>query len=250
MRTRICGSVAVTFLVAIPFACSKKAADILAVHQYSGTAGVAAVAALPAQMANMLRVGGLAQADASQFNTEAYDHIDENRFRRVEADPLSTFSIDVDTASCANVRRFLADGELPPAGAVRTEELIKDASDVDPLTYQHETRESRAAKSGESLTVKVRYKAPDGDTSQLLNRVLMNRPSPMTTNLDFASAVAEFGVLLRQSPLSGDASFVSVRARATKFRGEDEEGYRAQFVQLVDRAASLREREPARQSHR
>jgi Ca-activated chloride channel family protein len=48
------------------------------------------------------------------FNTEAYDHIEENKFRRVDADPLSTFSIDVDTASYANVRRFLTDGSLPP----------------------------------------------------------------------------------------------------------------------------------------
>ena len=58
------------------------------------------------------------------FNTESYDHIEENRFRRVEADPLSTFSIDVDTASYANVRRFITDGMLPPAGAVRIEELV------------------------------------------------------------------------------------------------------------------------------
>ena len=58
------------------------------------------------------------------FNTETYDHIEENRFRRVAADPLSTFSIDVDTASYANVRRFLTDGGLPPPGAVRIEELI------------------------------------------------------------------------------------------------------------------------------
>ena len=61
---------------------------------------------------------------ASEFNTEAYDHIDENPFRRVSSDPLSTFSIDVDTASYANVRRFLNTGALPPAGAVRIEELI------------------------------------------------------------------------------------------------------------------------------
>jgi Ca-activated chloride channel family protein len=72
----------------------------------------------------------------------------------------------------------------------------------------------------------------------------------MTANLGFASAVAEFGMLLRESPSSGNASFESVRARATMFRGNDEEGYRAQFVQLVDRAASLREREPARLSRR
>ena len=58
------------------------------------------------------------------FNTEAYDHIDENGLRRVANDPLSTFSVDVDTASYANVRRFLMEGSLPPAGAVRIEELI------------------------------------------------------------------------------------------------------------------------------
>ncbi len=58
------------------------------------------------------------------FNTEAYDKIDENKFRRVSDDPLSTFSIDVDTASYSNVRRFLNQGTLPPADAVRVEELI------------------------------------------------------------------------------------------------------------------------------
>ena len=70
-------------------------------------------------------VGGVGVADnVSPFNTEAYDHVEENRFRRVDADPLSTFSIDVDTAAYANVRRFLSDGGLPPTGAVRVEELI------------------------------------------------------------------------------------------------------------------------------
>jgi Ca-activated chloride channel family protein len=72
----------------------------------------------------------------------------------------------------------------------------------------------------------------------------------MTANLGFASAVAEFGMLLRESPERGNASFESVRARATTFRGEDEQGYRAQFVQLVDRAASLRKGEPAKVSSR
>jgi Ca-activated chloride channel family protein len=50
------------------------------------------------------------------FHTEAYDHFDDNTFRRVANDPLSTFSIDVDTASYANVRRFLNQGTFPPAG--------------------------------------------------------------------------------------------------------------------------------------
>ncbi len=58
------------------------------------------------------------------FNTESYDHLEENPFLSVEVNPLSTFSIDVDTASYANVRRFITEGKLPPRDAVRLEELI------------------------------------------------------------------------------------------------------------------------------
>lgn len=58
------------------------------------------------------------------FNTESYDPIEETDFRSPLVAPLSTFSIDVDTASYANVRRFLDQGQLPPADAVRIEELI------------------------------------------------------------------------------------------------------------------------------
>ncbi|MEH2241258.1 YfbK domain-containing protein [Nostoc sp.] len=60
----------------------------------------------------------------SRFNTENYDRIEDNPFHRVSNDPLSTFSIDVDTASYSNVRRFITQGELPPKDAVRIEELI------------------------------------------------------------------------------------------------------------------------------
>ena len=55
---------------------------------------------------------------------ESYAEIEENTFKTAQHIPLSTFSIDVDTASYANVRRFLNDGTLPPADAVRVEELI------------------------------------------------------------------------------------------------------------------------------
>jgi Ca-activated chloride channel family protein len=57
-------------------------------------------------------------------NTEAYDLIADNPFLEAAQNPLSTFSIDVDTASYANVRRFLNSGSLPPKDAVRIEELI------------------------------------------------------------------------------------------------------------------------------
>jgi Ca-activated chloride channel family protein len=58
------------------------------------------------------------------FDTEAYARIDESEFQASEQHPLSTFSIDVDTASYANVRRFLSESRLPPADAVRIEELV------------------------------------------------------------------------------------------------------------------------------
>ena len=58
------------------------------------------------------------------FNTEGYAAINENGFRDVNHNPLSTFSIDVDNASYSNVRRFINLGELPPADAVRIEEMI------------------------------------------------------------------------------------------------------------------------------
>ncbi len=58
------------------------------------------------------------------FNTEEYAAIEENPFIKAIAEPQSTFSIDVDTASYANVRRMLRQGQVPPAGAVRIEELI------------------------------------------------------------------------------------------------------------------------------
>ena len=60
----------------------------------------------------------------SDFNTESYARIDENDFRLVSASPLSTFSIDVDRASYANIRRFIQSGDRPPIDAVRIEEMI------------------------------------------------------------------------------------------------------------------------------
>lgn len=58
------------------------------------------------------------------FNTESYAHIVENDWRAPSENPLSTFSIDVDRASYANIRRFITDGQRPPIDAVRIEEMV------------------------------------------------------------------------------------------------------------------------------
>ncbi|GFO63269.1 VWA domain-containing protein [Geomonas paludis] len=89
-------------------------------------AAPAAVMAPPA--AGAYRMAGMTAAPAppppSSFNTEEYSRIEANRFLEVLKNPLSTFSIDVDTASYANVRRYLSGGTLPPPDAVRIEELV------------------------------------------------------------------------------------------------------------------------------
>jgi Ca-activated chloride channel family protein len=63
-------------------------------------------------------------APETEFNTESYDHVEGSPFLEVATSPLSTFSIDVDTASYSNVRRLLNGGDLPPTGAVRIEEFV------------------------------------------------------------------------------------------------------------------------------
>ncbi len=65
-----------------------------------------------------------ARENALLVSQEAYDVIAENPFLKAQGNPLSTFSIDVDTASYANVRRMIERGQRPPGGAVRVEEFI------------------------------------------------------------------------------------------------------------------------------
>ncbi|HTM44009.1 MAG TPA: von Willebrand factor type A domain-containing protein [Polyangiaceae bacterium] len=64
------------------------------------------------------------QAAPAEFNTENYHHVDDHRFVTTQDQPLSTFSIDVDTASYSNARRFFSEGSLPPADAIRVEEWL------------------------------------------------------------------------------------------------------------------------------
>jgi Ca-activated chloride channel homolog len=96
--------------------------------------------------------------------------------------------------------------------------------------------------------VKVRYKTPGGDRSRLLTSVVRTRPAPLSANLGFASAVAEFGLLLRGAH-HGGADFDALIARARQFRGDDPDGYRAEFVRLAETAASLQTLTLSRAGH-
>ena len=81
----------------------------------------------PSPAAAVSIVGGVAPVLSSRgegSGSEAYDHFADNPFRDVRLHPVSTFAADVDTAAYSNVRRFLRSGQLPPADAVRVEEMI------------------------------------------------------------------------------------------------------------------------------
>src|SRR5688572_12792815 len=130
--------------------------------------------------------------------------------------------------------------EIVPTG------VAVDAPSVDPLRYQQRPQPTRAADSSELATVKVRYKAPDGDTSRLITTSLSNRTQPMSANLGFGSAVAEFGMLLRNSKYRGTARFPALIARARAFAGKDPEGYRREFIRLAERASELYQRRDAK----
>ena len=120
------------------------------------------------------------------------------------------------------------------------------AGTVDPLKYQKPAL-SAAAASGELLTLKLRYKEPAGSTSKLLSTVINDNQKDQAAasqSLRFSSAVAAFGMLLRGSAHKGQASFAMVKKLAGQSLGKDKHGYRAEFLKLVDRAATLADKHP------
>jgi len=125
--------------------------------------------------------------------------------------------------------------EIVPPGA------DVDVASVDPLKYQRppaQTTTSTAARD-ELMTVKLRYKAPDGDASRLISVPVKNRTSELSENVGFAAAVAEFAMLLRQSEYRGSSTHAEAASLARRFRGADPDGYRSEFVRLVELAESL-----------
>ena len=113
----------------------------------------------------------------------------------------------------------------------------------DDLKYQQIRISPEAFKSREIMTIRLRYKEPDGDRSELIEQALLDRPVPLdqaSPDFKFSAAVAAFGMLLRDSQFKGDASFDSVLELARKGKGTDFHGYRAEFIQLVEKARLLK----------
>ena len=126
--------------------------------------------------------------------------------------------------------------EIVPAGTA------SPAGGVDPLKYQTPPAPNRAGDAHEWLTLKIRYKPPDQDESRLLEFTHSGSPSTFADaapDFRFASAVAAFGMILRDSPHRGTASLQRVLRWTLDSTGDDLQGPRAEFVQLVAEAMPL-----------
>lgn len=136
--------------------------------------------------------------------------------------------------------------EIVPVGAVW--QNPSGNSSVDPLKYQtpqapHGNKRSvNANPYGEMMTVKIRYKEPEDVVSKLIERPVPNVDAPLqaaSSNFKFSAAVAEFAMILRESPFKALSSYTQVLSLARESLGKDPDGYRAEFVRLVETAQML-----------
>ena len=126
--------------------------------------------------------------------------------------------------------------EIIPPGAPDADSV----RGVDPLRYRSTAATTPRAESSELMFVKLRYKQPTASRSKQLTHLVRDEVvTNPSADFQFASAVAEFGMVLRDSPHKGKASLDSVIARAERTRAEDEYGYRAEFVRLATRAREI-----------
>jgi len=127
--------------------------------------------------------------------------------------------------------------EIVPAG----EKVEND--DIE-LKYS-KIESSNTEFNDEMMTVKLRYKKPDANESKLLTMGVLDKNNTINAaseNLRFASAVAEFGLLLRDSRYKGTASFAHINNLAGNSIGEDLQSYRGEFLSLVEKARRLKNR--------
>jgi Ca-activated chloride channel family protein len=114
---------------------------------------------------------------------------------------------------------------------------------IDELKYQTTKIERSAVKSDELMTIKFRYKKPSEDVSQLIVHNLLDKETNKTTeNFRWSASVAAFGMLLRESEYVKDYSFEEVLSMAQGSRGEDKEGYRSEFINLVKSMGAVAKR--------
>ena len=126
-----------------------------------------------------------------------------------------------------------ADGGSEDGAASQDRSGLDALGDIDPLS---------ADGPGELLFVKLRHKAPDSDTSTRLEYPVFDagrRLGQASDDFHLAAAVAAFGMLLRESPYAGDATFEDALQLARSGRGDDQHGYRVELMDLIGRAGDI-----------
>ena len=126
--------------------------------------------------------------------------------------------------------------ELIPAGSDET------TGNIDDLKYQENQARVKPDPKAELLTVKLRYKQPDGTQSTKIEEPVKGKVldyGSTSVSFRFSAAVAEFGMILRNSEFKGNASIQDVLTLAQASRGKDTEGYRGEFIKLVNTADAL-----------
>ncbi|MHA4844241.1 vWA domain-containing protein [Flavitalea antarctica] len=116
---------------------------------------------------------------------------------------------------------------------------------VDALKYQKE-KTGASKTSTEMMTIKFRYKKPDGDVSSLISHPVIQKAGSnnnTSENFRFAAAVAQFGMLLRKSEYKQQSSYQNTWALAKDALGRDEEGYRSEFLKMIKNAQALEAKE-------
>lgn len=114
----------------------------------------------------------------------------------------------------------------------------KNSEDVDPLKYQT----SEIVESNDVATLKIRYKEPDESKSRLLTTIISRNDlnkTELSDNFKFAVSVAEYGMLLRNSEHKGQSSYDHVIEWAKESKGDDESGYRSEFISLVEKTCLI-----------
>ena len=129
--------------------------------------------------------------------------------------------------------------------ALANKDFEDDTKDAGELGSGHSVTalyEIATAGRGQIAELRLRYKDPHADSSQLIaSRVVDEGRSiyESSPDLQFATAVAEFGMLLRKSQYKGSATYADVLALARAMRGADLEGYRDEFLRMVETSRTL-----------
>jgi Ca-activated chloride channel family protein len=110
---------------------------------------------------------------------------------------------------------------------------------IDSLRYQTPPAPTGAAGGNELLFVKMRYKEPTGDSSKLISRAVRDEVAQPSLDFTFTAAIASFGMILRDSEYKGQSTLEDVISMIGRSFGEDELGYRADFLRMVRAYAAL-----------